>query len=72
MVVGAVGEALSLQRDLEEWCEEKARYEGEVHRAREMEREAYERFEVSQSVHALTYYTREGGRRSLAVAVCYQ
>lgn len=43
-----MGEALSLQKDLEAWWDEKARLGGEVARARAMETEAYERYEVSR------------------------
>ena len=38
-----------MQRDLEAWCEDKAKWEEEIHRAREMEKEAYDRYEVSSS-----------------------
>jgi hypothetical protein len=46
-----VGEALSLQKDLEAWWDEKARLGGEVARARAMETEAYERYEVTHRNH---------------------
>jgi hypothetical protein len=35
-----------LKKDIEAWYEEKARWELEIGRARDMEKEAYERYEV--------------------------
>ncbi|GAB5033314.1 kinesin-like protein kif15 [Nannochloropsis oceanica] len=41
-----LGEALARERDAEDWKEEKIRWEAEVARAREMEKEAFERCEM--------------------------
>jgi chromosome segregation ATPase len=41
-----LGEALARERDAEDWKEEKVRWEAEVARAREMEKEAFERCEM--------------------------
>ena len=40
---------MSAERDFEAWCEEKAKWEAEVGRARQMEKESFDRFEVSPS-----------------------
>lgn len=43
----AVAEAQAQLKDQEEWALERQRMEAEVGRAREMEKEAYDRYEVS-------------------------
>jgi len=47
--IATVGEALSMEHDLETWYQERAKWEEEIERSREMEKEAYERYEVHGS-----------------------
>ena len=44
-----VGESMFMQKDYEAWCEEKARWAVEVERARQMEKESFDRCEVGRS-----------------------
>ena len=50
-----MGESLSEERDFEAWCEEKAKWEAEVDKARQMEKESFERFEVRSRLTFVTH-----------------
>lgn len=45
---------MSAERDFEAWSEEKAKWKAEVKRARQMEKESFDRFEVRS--YEITYF----------------